>query len=79
MTTELVFTDRYGALGLPQPDPATMCQGDCEGTGYVPIKRDDPSPVYQALWDEAEAKEATDDGWHFVCCPDCNGTRLRKQ
>lgn len=76
--TTLEFTDRYSALGLPQPDANTMCQGDCEGTGYVPIQNGDASPVYQALWDEAEAKEPTDDGWHFVKCPDCDGTRLRR-
>ena len=32
---------------------------------------------YQKLWDEAEAKEATDDGWHFVKCLDCKGTGKR--
>lgn len=34
------FTDRYDALGIPYPDPNTICQGDCEGTGYVPLSID---------------------------------------
>jgi hypothetical protein len=31
-------TDRYGG---PQnwPDPATMCKGQCEGTGWVPPEK----------------------------------------
>lgn len=73
------FTDRYQALGIPYPDPDTMCKGDCEGTGVVPVKGDDLlDPRYRKAWDEAEAKEHADDGWHFVQCPECEGTGLRK-
>jgi hypothetical protein len=68
------FTDRYQALGIPYPDPETMCKGECEGTGWVPIDENETDPVFLALWQEAEAKLPTDDGWHFVKCPDCNGT-----
>ena len=75
MTIE--FTSRYDALGLPPPDRATMCEGQCEGTGFVPIHRDDDDPKFKALWVEAEAKSPSDDAWHFVTCPDCNGTRLK--
>ena len=32
---------------------------------------------YQEKWQEAEDKEPTDDGWHFVKCLDCNGTGKR--
>jgi hypothetical protein len=87
------FVDRYSATGTPRPDPATICEGHCEGMGCVPIydKRGDPKasdpghaslesevePRFVKLWEEAEAREPTDDGWHFVVCPDCNGTRLR--
>lgn len=83
------FTDRYQALGIPYPNPETMCQGQCEGTGYIPvyiskgnssiepIEIENNSELIR-LWQEAEAKHPTDDGWHFVVCPDCNGTRLRK-
>ncbi len=31
------MSDRYTALGIPYPDPATMCQGQCEGIGVVPL------------------------------------------
>ena len=27
--------------------------------------------------DEAEKEETADDGWHFVKCPECNGTGKR--
>lgn len=72
------FTDRYKAAGIPYPDPETMCPGDCEGMGVVPISSDEKDPVYRALWQAAEAKEPTDDGWHFVKCPTCGGTGLKK-
>lgn len=37
------FTDRYQALGIPYPDPQTMCQGYCEGTGVLPLYKYDYS------------------------------------
>lgn len=70
MTIE--FTDRY--KGIPYPDPETMCEGDCEGIGYYP-EDDKENP----LWIEAHKalhKEPCD-GYHFVKCPDCNGTGQR--
>jgi hypothetical protein len=73
------FTDRYQALGIPYPDPATVGEGDCEGTGWVPIKGDDEDPVYRTLWAEAEAVSPSDDGWHFVKCPSCGGTGKRTE
>lgn len=74
MTEKIEFTDRYQSLGIPYPDPATMCDGDCEGTGLVPIHSDDTDPVYQKLWQEAEVKEHSEDGYHIVRCPRCGGT-----
>ena len=76
MTIE--FTDRYRALGIPYPEPATMCLGQCEGTGWVPIIKDDMEEPFRTLWLEAEANEPADNGWHFVKCPDCNGSGKRK-
>lgn len=32
-----MFTDRYDAMGLPSPSLYTMCHGQCEGTGVVPV------------------------------------------
>lgn len=71
------FTDRYQAMGLPYPNPNTMCLGQCEGMGWVPVHCDDTDPVFAALWRQAEQKQHADDGWHFVKCPECNGTGLR--
>lgn len=71
---EFEFTDRYQALGIPYPDTATMCQDQCEGTGFVPVAKDDAEEPWRTLWVEAEAKSPSDDGWHFVKCPSCGGT-----
>lgn len=71
------FTDRYKALGIPYPEKKTMCMGRCEGTGHVPIHRDDPEEPFHSLWLEEEARVASDDGWHFIRCPECNGTGKR--
>lgn len=74
---QLVFTDRYDALGIDCPDPKTMCKGQCEGTGWVPVKQDDEEEPWKSLWLEAEEESPTDDGWHFVLCPDCSGSGKR--
>ena len=88
---EIEFTDRYKAMGIPYPNPKTMCKGQCEGTGVVPHKkyskegepkmlRQDIDEVLDELWEEAHKKHRGTkegdlcDGWHFVKCPDCNGT-----
>ena len=104
MANEIVFTDRYQAMGIPYPDPATMCDGECEGTGFVP-HQDNPEEggIFQGLWEQEHARAHTlrgrlhamrvcnflplhrrlailwerCDGWHFVRCPDCNGTGKR--
>ena len=70
----VAFTDRYEALGVSYPDPETMCRGECEGTGWVPVKKDDKDTTFRALWEAAEKESPTDDGWHFVRCPVCAGT-----
>lgn len=84
------FTDRYQALGIPYPDPKTMCEEECEGTGWIPVfmsvnlppakegeirlGTEEENEMLRALWLEAEAKSPADDGWHFVKCPACGGT-----
>jgi hypothetical protein len=37
MEGNVEYTDRYQALGIAEHDIATVCPGDCEGTGMVPI------------------------------------------
>jgi len=71
---KITVTDRYDALGMAPPDPKTMCGGQCEGTGWVPVHGDDRDEPWRDLWLKAEKEEPTDDGWHFVACPDCGGT-----
>lgn len=89
--TELIGTDRYEALGIPPPDPETACDGECEGTGVVPVYMhkgdpkyphgarpfDEEDPELTRRWEAAEAQSAADDGYHFVTCPTCEGSRLR--
>lgn len=79
-TTEgLEFVTRYSALGIEEPDVATMCQGQCEGTGWVPIMADEDQEYWIKLWKQAHeaAGEHECDGTHFVKCPDCNGSGKR--
>lgn len=89
---ELYFTDRYKELGIPLPNPKTMCRGECEGIGFIPVYLKEGDRQYDnegrchctedaeederliKRWHEAEEKEPTKDGWHFVVCPDCEGT-----
>lgn len=72
--TDFEFTDRYQALGIPYPDQATVCKGQCEGVGWVPIASDETDEPWRTLWLAAEEASPADDGWHFVKCPDCAGT-----
>ena len=73
---EIVFVDRYTALGIPYPEPETVCQGQCEGTGFAPVQLSNEEP-WRSLWLAAEKLKPTDDSFHFVKCPDCNGTGKR--
>jgi hypothetical protein len=73
MTEDIEIMDRYDVLGISRPDPETCCKGQCEGTGFVPICKDDPEEPWHSLWLEAEKEVHSEDGWHFVTCPRCNG------
>ena len=110
MNEPIEIVDRYSATGTPYPDPDTMCIGQCEGMGAVPVHRNDPEEPWSTLWREAHAAKCSlrgvfrelwrhrevwywrsvlrgvwqtrswklcDDDYHFVVCPDCNGTRLK--
>lgn len=85
--TQIEFTDRYGSDG--PPSWLRGCLSGCDATGHVPIykeksgtvldlvfSRKNMKKVYDQLWEEAEKEKPTDDGWHFVCCPACQGTGL---
>ena len=58
-TDSVEVTSRYEALGMEPPDPETMCLGDCEGTGLVPIPADETDPEYRALWRQAHENFCT--------------------
>ena len=109
------FTDRYDALGIPKPNPSTICQGLCEGSGIFPLHKNDPDfknnhklrrlwrkkhkqcgsrkESWKALWLFIKLRKfrivydmlkdyknwIKCDGWHFIKCPDCNGTGIRMQ
>jgi DnaJ-class molecular chaperone len=69
------LTDRYKILGIPYPDPQTVCKGQCEGTGMVPTYRNETDPECLSRWIIEHCKyEHECDGWHFITCPDCEGT-----
>lgn len=58
------LTDRYEALGIPYPDPQTMCRGECEGTGIVPVQQweEDTGPearYYENAWLAAHTSRCT--------------------
>jgi DNA topoisomerase-1 len=83
------YTDRYQALNIPYPNSNTVCRGQCEGTGWIPVYLaegdldrsvhgpDEEDPQLIAAWHEAELASPTDDGWHFVRCPACGGSGVR--
>lgn len=70
-------TNRYGSLEN-MPDPDTICLGQCEGMGCIPVRHSTNDPELRRIWEEAEKKNQSDDGYHFVTCPTCNGTGLRE-
>lgn len=66
---EFEFTSRYDVFG-----PPNGCKGQCEGTGFIPIHRQEKDPLLKKLWDILESKNAAEDDYHFVPCPDCRPT-----
>lgn len=60
--------DRYEALGIPHPDPKTVCKGYCEGVGFYPTQNKEE-------WPEGAVPDEI--GYVFVKCKTCAGTGLR--
>lgn len=72
------WVDRYSACGIPQPDPETVCTGQCEGMGVIPVQANcDDARLVKLWWELHKATEHDCDGWHFVRCPDCDGSGKR--
>lgn len=68
---------RYSALGIDIPDPDKICSGKCEGTGIVPVSYECKDVELLRRWREAELNAPSDDGYHFVKCPICEGTGVK--
>lgn len=70
------FTDRYGGN---YPDPATMCQGQCDGMGCYPQYEDDPEITDYEKGEIAriKAESGVQDGAYFIVCGECGGTGKR--
>ena len=82
--TEITFTDRYAATGTPYPDENSC--NECEGMGLHPVRTKDinrracESPEGKLLvigQKEKDGSPAPDDGWLFVQCPICHGSRKK--
>lgn len=78
------ITDRYQATGIPYPDE-NSCD-ECDGMGVYPEQRDIlnkaacESPTGRLLiigQKEKDGSPVEEDGWIFVQCPHCNGTRKK--
>lgn len=72
---KIEIVDRYTDIGYP--DLETMCKGQCEGLGVVPIQKNDFSEPWHTLYLELEKINPSNDGTQFVKCPECNGTGKR--
>ena len=64
---EIEFVSRYDVFG-----PSNGCKGRCEGTSFIPVKENHSNILFRFEWYLAEARYATDDGWHFIPCPECH-------
>ena len=87
--THIEVTDRYAATGYP--DPETVCQGQCEGTGRVPVyvsrgdyrigpwtrPDDETDEALRALWYAAEKTDRSKDTNTGVRIPAVTDTGVR--
>ncbi len=73
------FIDKYSTLGIPYPNPETMCSGHCEGIGYYPhhtcnryLFIDEPTEeeaIEQLRWEKLHRKEMWRTlGLHYFTC-----------
>lgn len=61
-------TSRLGVFG-----DTNGCVGDCEGTGWVPVFKDEvQDPVMRNQWAQGEEDMPSEDGWQILPCPMCN-------
>lgn len=79
---EIEITDRYKATGTPYPTKDSC--NECEGMGITPCQATElnsfacESPKGRVLivgQKEKNGSPCSDDGWLFVQCPFCEGTK----
>lgn len=84
MKEKIEIVDRYSATGIPRPD-ANSCE-ECEGMGVYPTSEKElnkqacASPTGKLIiigQKERDGSPMEDDGYLFVQCPYCNGTRKK--
>jgi hypothetical protein len=82
--TKIQITDRYEATGTPYPDK-NSCE-ECDGMGCYPLQKATlnkeacKAPDGKLLilgQKEKNGKPCEEDGWIFVRCHYCNGTRKK--
>ncbi len=69
-----------------------LCDGQCNGTGVIPVyvrqKIDETEGLWCdsegdeeliALWLQQEYLKPSTDGWHWVKCPTCKGTGVKNE
>jgi len=76
------ISDRYSATGTPYPDKNTC--DECEGMGVTPCQATELNTYACEQVDgkvtvigqkEKDGTPMPDDGWLFLQCPVCKGTR----
>lgn len=78
------ISDRYSATGIPRPDENSCDK--CEGMGVIPKTKNGlnasacKSPTGRLLiigQENEDGSPCEEDGWVFVQCPWCSGTRKK--
>lgn len=75
--------DRYSATGTPYPTEASC--DTCDGMGLHPLSADQANQYAVEMGGritiigqtEEDGSACPDDGWLFIECPACKGTRLK--
>lgn len=53
--------------------PHNGCTSTCKGTGWIPINKHNMAQPYRGLWAQADFDCPSEDGYHMVPCPSCQG------
>lgn len=84
--SNVIFEDRYSATGTPLPDENSC--NECEGMGLFPTNASELNELACSSEDgvitiigqkDEEGQPMPHDGWLFVRCPVCKGSRKKEQ